>query len=326
MKYYFILFLLSISIISVAQSTGRPETSTAVSRPSSFFSKNKQLSANPFFARLAIEPANAEAWWQLYKSVTKMELTPAARKQILAETEFTAASYINNSWQYSLIRFLQSGRRDSAAIHKALSFDEARKQIYPYAIQWALIAANSSLLKQYSASLYQSDPLTPVQYEYHYNALMSAGANATIYAKGITDLVPMLLLQQVLNIRPDLQFRFYDENSNPADGFLCLSLGKDVIKKFPMANYAGLLVNLEATGNPLSKNLEEEFEWKQFDAITLLSETDKVLYQNYLPAMILLYQQYEKKKDGRAITWQRRINKLAGLTGTTALVNQQMQR
>ncbi len=168
------------------------------------------------------------------------------------------------------------------------------------------------------------EPLSGLQYEYHYNALMSAEKNATIYAKGITDLVPMLILQQQLNIRPDLQFKFYDEESKVVEGYLCLSLGKDVIEKYPTASYTGLLVKVAPGKNELVKNLEQNFDWRQLEASINLTDADQQLYRNYLPPLIVLYKQYQAAGNNRVFIWKQRIDKIAALTQTTALVNKQI--
>ncbi len=321
MKYIFSIFLLLISIISQAQSTGN-SNSTAGS--ASFFSKQKAIASNPFFQQVSKDPQQAEAWLQLYNSVSRAGIASGEKKQLLKETFYAAQTYINGSWQFSLLKFLQSGRRDSSAIHQALQSAEAKKQLYPYAIQWALIANNRALLFQYCKELYQLESLTPLQHEYHYNVMMSTAPNAILYAKGLTDLVPMLMLQQVLQLRQDIQFRFFEETTMPVNGYLCLSLGKETISRFREAAYSGLLVNLQPGKNELATNLEQNFNWKQFDAIQALNETDKILYRNYFPSLIILYKEYSVTKNARAVVWKLRIEKLARLTGTTALVNKQM--
>jgi hypothetical protein len=326
MKYFLAIVLLSFSFMSIAQSTGNPKpaNTNSIEHPSSYFTNHPLLAKNPFFAEISKEPRNADAWLNLYKGITKMAMNKSNRRQLMLETTEAAHNYIHGSWQLSLIQFLQSGRRDSVSIHQALSTGQARKQLYPYAIQWALIAENKNLLKEYIRSLYQLEPLSALQYEYHYNAMMSAEKNATIYAKGITDLVPMLMLQQQLNIRPDLQFKFYDEQTKVVEGYLCLSLGKDIIGKYPTASYTGLLVKVEPGQNELVKNLEQHFDWRQLESVIHLTDTDQQLYQNYLPPLIVLYKQYLAAGNNRAVIWKQRIDKIASLTHTTALVNKQI--
>lgn len=327
MKYIFSLLLLFIYLISSGQSTGRPENSSAtLAVPSNYFLTHKELAGNPFYQQLNKEPANAATWLQLYQSVVKSGMNKHEKKTLLQQTTQAAGNYIRGSWQFSLIRFLQSGRRDSSFIHEALAYGEANKQLYPYAIQWASIAGNKSLLKEYCEALYQLSPLSAIQYEYHYNALMSAEKNARIYAKGITDLVPMLLLQQVFHIRPDIDLQFYDENIKPAgNAYLCLSLGKETIEKYANASYTGLLVKLKAAdASSLASNLEQQFAWQQLEAVSSLSDTDKLLYRNYLPALIILYKQYVSANDPRSASWKLKIEKIAALTGTTAIVYKQM--
>jgi len=118
--------------------------------------------------------------------------------------------------------------------------------------------------------------------------------------------------------------KFYEETHPPATGYLCLSVGKAIIGQYPSARYSGLLVNLAGDSPSLQKNLEENFSWKEFDALSTLSEADKILYQNYLPAMILLYKNYLAANNVRSAVWKLRLDKLAALTGTTALVDKQM--
>jgi hypothetical protein len=325
MKFTLLLFLLAVSLMSVGQSPGNQGSNVHPTvAPQVLAKQHKALSANPFYQQVIREPSNPSGWLDLYKSVGKMENSIGARKQLLSEISRAAENHIGNSWQFSLLKFLESGRRDSVSIHQALSRANSASQLYPYAIQWALIAGNNNLLKAYCETLQQAEPITVTQYEYHFNVLMSAGKQETIYAKGLTDLVPMLILQQVFKIRTDLHFKFYEETTAPIRGYLCLSLGKDIIAKYPQAHYTGLLVNITAASNELPKNLEANFNWSTLDQLTILPETDKTLYQNYLPPLIILYKQYLQTGDRRAETWLNRIRKIAALTGTTAMVNKQI--
>jgi hypothetical protein len=317
MKYLFI-FLFSIFSYSVNAQSGKDLPDKKVDNTPQNNSSNRDKSL-PVTTNLSLveNKTNPNAWMHYYIATERnKDVSPQLRKQILASTFQTSGQYIAGTWQYSLLQFLQSGKKDAAAIAFAVASGEA-EIVYPYAVQYAIITGNSAELYKYTAVLKDINPLTPAVYQYHYNTLMSAGKNAVIYAKGLYDLVPLAIVQQQYKIRPDIKLRYYD-NKIPEEenAYICLSSGKETIKQYPDAAYTGLLIRL----NAVNKIQELETNYNAFDLSNLregssLTAAEAQMYKNYLPSFILLHRFYQKNKNTAADELYGIILKIAEYAG-----------
>lgn len=318
MRPLFTLLLLNIYQCTFCQSTGKPEsTSTAV--PSAL--QKISLLSGKHQLQLSLNPADANTWLDYYKWLgNNKELNAAEKQTQRSQAIQTSRQYIGASWQFALMNFIQSGKRNRQFLDAALASAGNKAPVYPYAIQYAIITQNQSMLNEYAQALNEAVPLSPALYEYHYNALMSAGNNAVIYAKGLTDLAPMAILQQVYGIRKDIRFRYYEQAiTDTANAYICLSAGKDILQSYPSAVYTGLLVKV--SGNDLSKEMLQRpahFKLDQLNTLQSLEENEKDIYKNYLPSFILLYRSYKKNNDPLAAQWKELIQKTGRLTGNTA--------
>lgn len=251
------------------------------------------------------------------------ELSAAEKQQQLSQAIQSSKQYIASSWQFSLMNFIQSGKRNKTFLDAAINHSNDKAAVYPYAIQFAIITQNQVLLNEYAKALNELVPLSPVLYEYHYNALMSAANNATIYAKGLSDLAPMAVLQQVYGVRKDIRFRYYEQTiTDTANAYICLSAGKDVIQSYPNAGYAGLLVKL--SGNQTSRELQQQaeaFRLSQLKSIQKLDDDEKLICKNYLPSFVLLYKSYKANNSPAAEEWKQLLQKVGQLTGSLENVN-----
>jgi len=320
MKVFFSIFL-TIFILqgqAQSQSVNRPQQveATTVATPSTKIAAQ----AGNWKQQVKMNPADANAWFNYYNSVDRDKaIAKTEKEKELREALSSSKQYIAGSWQYSLMTFLQSGKRDSVALSHALQLADDKTIVYPYAAQFAIITDNRPLLKEYCEQINKAAVMPKSKYDYHYNTLMSAEKNATVYAKGLNDLVPLAVLQQVYGIRQDINLRYY-EDVLVADGYLCLSLGKETLAKYPEALYTGLLIKTKKTeGFSLEKTLER-FSFQYLDAVNSLNDEDKLIYRNYLPSMIIQYKNYLEHNDSKASAVKSRIDHLAVLTGTTEMV------
>jgi len=326
MKPIFSLLLLLICHWSVGQSTGGRPESTSTTIPSTI--QKPSLVAGKQSQQVMANPANAAAWLDYYKWLTNTkELATTEKQQALLQTLQSSRQYISGSWQFSLMGFIQSGKRNKNLLDAAISQSDNKAMVYPYAIQFAIIAQNQALLNEYAKALNEVSPLSPALYEYHYNALMSAGNNGIIYAKGISDLAPMAVLQQVYGIRKDIRFRYYEQPiTDTANAYICLSAGKDIIQHYPAAGYIGLLVKV--SGNQTAVELQQtaaSFKLVQLKAAQALEEDEKLIYKNYLPSFILLYRYYKANNDlTGAGEWKTLAQKTGRLTGSLDTVNKML--
>jgi len=313
------------SIGNTANNTVQMGTALIINKPAIANNSNYRLINN--------EPGNANAWLQLYLWLTKTK-----EEQIfLQQTLQSAKQYIGQSWQLSLMQFIASGKKDLNAIQYAIDHAENKALIYPYAIHYAIINNKKDLLKEYAIALNNLAPIPALLYEYHYNALVSAAPDAKIYGKGLTDLAPMAILQQVYNIRPDIELKYYEgEIRNSANTYICLSAGKEIIERYPDADYSGLLINLSYSGlliNLSSQNNMEAVEnslkyfslQKLLTAVTL-TEEESGFYKNYIPSFVLMYKWSKNMQQlDKAEKWKNYLQKIGTLTGSTKAIEKAIE-
>jgi hypothetical protein len=152
---------------------------------------------------------------------------------------------------------------------------------------------------------------------------MSADSNATIYGRGLNDIVPMAILQQVYNVRKDIHLRYYTGyTKETGHTYLCLSLGRESLSQYPQAAYTGLLVKL--AGDPgideLKKHTEYDFDLHELETEVHPATDIDQLYKNYLPGFILLYKNYRQSGNRRAEKIKEYINKIAGNAGIEEVI------
>jgi len=327
MKHIFLLLMGSLIVMNViAQYPGNQSSNLLPARNSIVRAgSSASLQAKNWESERNNQPANAAAWLNNYIWTERDDqLGSKEKKERLGAILTGAEKHISQSAEYWLMIFLRSGKKDSAAVYNALSLAKDKSLVYPYLIQFSITRGNHPDLEKFCTELNSSAPLAESLYEYHYNVLASADSNAIIYARGLNDLVSMAIMQQVHHIREDIRLKFYDgqtiERKTPV--YLCLSLGKDVLAKYPASFCTGLLVKTSGKQDP--GELEEHFERFELGFLQgdeLLPDDVVQLYRNYLPGFLLLYKYYLATNNDRAGEVKELIYKIAGQSGTTSEVN-----
>lgn len=275
------------------------------------------------------DPANANNWLNYYLWTDRDKAIGAAEKKILlSEITNNSETYIREKAQYFLLLYLQSGKKDSASINKAISLAGEETWLLPFAVQYCIIANNKTALAVYCKKLNDQQPISNALYQYHYNVLQSADNNATVYAKGLNDLVPMAILQNVYNIRKDIQLKYYDAKiEDTANTYLCLTIGRDIITSYNNASCTGLLVRLSSkpTFNELRTHVENDFDLDKITTILNSTFQENELYKNYLPCFITLYKYYKSTNDNRANKIKTLIDTIASLTGVKQQIKSSIQ-
>ncbi|HRB31040.1 MAG TPA: hypothetical protein PK872_05975 [Ferruginibacter sp.] len=295
MKYIIILLFFFSSLACFGQSTGKPNQQNVLAESfnASNLGKNNTLIALKKQAWFA--PANAMHWWNYFLALDHDESITASLKQAEMQNSISQASnFIKETWQYNLMLFIQSGKKEKDKVFKALSLAKDKNIIYPYLVQYAIIAKDKQALNEYANKLNETNPLTQNLYEYHYNTLMSATQGAFIYANGIADLVALAMVQAG-GIRKDIELRYYDAPViQKENAYLCLSLGRDIIRNYPKAFYTGLLICLDEAKDftEMKDHIENDFKFSFISQERKLAADEIPLYKNYLPSLILLYKSY----------------------------------
>lgn len=329
MKLFFAFILFIAFFKATAQSTSPAQRklidAAKVQLPAQTVKNTAAEQATNWEMELNEHPQNANAWLNHYIWTERNKLMAVEiKKTKLANTITEAKQYILNTSQYYLMLFLQSGKKDTASIIHALSLTQDKLWLYPYAIQSAIITKNTEVLLFYCKLLNDAKPLEKSLYEYHYNVLMSAVTNATVYAQGLNDLVPLAILQQVYSVRKDIALAYYDGKVK-TDAYLCLSLGTEIISQYNNAAYTGLLIKTNNAGIEELKNNVEKFDLMYLGETDFFVDEAIQLYKNYLPSFILLYKQYKATSNKKADEIRSLIEKIAAKTNMQAEVKKAME-
>jgi hypothetical protein len=303
-------------VLATQASTQSPSMQSAATKAADIKSPSQQyegfaaLQSQRWQQLRQADPHNAIAWWNNYLW-TGRDKQSINNKQQLDAIASAAKEYIANTAEYAMIAFLQGGEQDSSLVNTALRVAADRSWIYPYAIRFAVAVNDQTILSQYCHSLEQETPLTKHEYNYHYNVLMSADSGAVIYARGLNDLVPLAIMQNVHGIRKDIQLRYY-KGKIKEGAYLCLTLGSEVLSQYSDAVYTGLLVRKggDRSLEELRRHVENDLDLESLDSNDNSDNNIIQLYQNYFPGLILLYQQYKKEANSRATKLRTLIQQL----------------
>lgn len=322
MKAAFLLtFLIGMVLATGAQSPSRIET-VPLPQAQNFalpaIGASALQQASVWQTETQSNPANANAWLN-YAVWTQRNtaLTPEQKQLQLTQISNESQPYISGSGEWQLIRFLQSNKTDSAAITLALEKITDKTQVYPFAIQSAIIRQNKKELKNYCTAYAKIlAPDVDLSYSsYHGNVLRSAPDSAVIAAMGENDLVPMAIQQQVNGIRPDVRLVYYQPSValQYKKLFLCLTLGENILSAYRQnASFRGLL--LDVSGEKNTTNPEELFipiVNMNYMKMGVFTGTLAQLHNNYLPSLILAYRYYKKINSETAERYKKLIEKIA---------------
>ncbi len=315
-----------------------------IEQPGRFTSRDVQNQVSYWQEAVNLQAANGNAWLNYYIWASRDKTHSKAYIQLqLEEIARKAEKAIAGQREYFLMRYLLSltqdvnnsstrnvqHKPDSSSLMKALELSGDKKSIYPYLVQYHIISGNREELLKYCNLLEAIAPLDPVLKSYHRNVLASADSNAVIYARGMNDLVPLAMMQQLEGFRSDVTLAYYNGYAPiGVDTYLCLSNGKDEIKQYPDAGYAGLLV-LTGAGLPVTaikKIYEQQLSLSYIEGLTHLDETAMMLHKNYIPGLLLLYRIYNAEGNSRKAYIFGLLQKIGKLTGETGRIGQLINR
>jgi hypothetical protein len=276
-------------------------------------------------------PQNAQAWASLAVWSWRNSGIPFTTGAILEDIPQNAAPHIQGSGEYALIQFLKNNKNDSAAIYTALAKMSDKKLVYPFIIQSDIIRGNMAELKKHCAAFQQLQPITvnSATYHYHYNVLQSAVTGGVIAASGENDLVPLAMMQMVHGVRTDVRLQYLRPDVLQQNGvYICLSAGAALLKANPQRlAYSGLLVKTVSAEAASDVSLSLRADQLQLDYLERQAFTGQqaALHNNYLPALILAWKQYQAGGDAKAEYYKKIILKIATEGGRLAAVEAQLK-
>lgn len=330
---YFLFLIFLIALKGKSQSAGSVNSETSllnavnVTIPGSNSNTATEQASN-WEMQVKQNPWNESNWLNYYLwTERKNDIEAKDKEKLLSQIIDDGKQYIAEKPQYQLLLFLKSGKKDTVSISKAIQMAGYELWLMPFAIQHFIIVNNKTLLQEYCLNLEHKQPLKSGLYQYYFNTLMSADTNAIIYARGLNDIVPMAILQQVYNIRKDISLKYYNGTiKDEKNTYLGLSLGKKIITQYPGAACTGLLVKItdEPTLEELKKHVED-FKLSELKSINT-DEDLAELYKNYLPAFIMLYKYYKPLNMNKAGEIRNNILIIASATGMEKEVSQLLDK
>ena len=150
MRSYFFAWLLMSSTIAFSQA-GPPDKTATSNRRSLLLKANDVIAAgtqrqSPSFqaanwkAEAEQNPADASAWLNYYLWTSREKnLFPVEKESRLAEIFSQAEKQGRQSAEYFLLKYLQSGKKDSGSLNKAFDLSNDKTTLCQYKIQHAII-------------------------------------------------------------------------------------------------------------------------------------------------------------------------------------------
>jgi hypothetical protein len=185
-------------------------SSFASEKPEEIPLKTKMIRPAEWYASQAVlwkqalkEKPSREAWINYYLGSRYGQLS----KEQLNEIARTVMLESPGSFEANLIQGLDLGYQQQAIdfIGKAYSIDALHPATYAPLVLLNEFHLDEEERKTFSKLLWQSDQVSPSLLSYSYNVLMSLEQNGILFTEGDNTTLPIFILQDVFNIRTDVQ-------------------------------------------------------------------------------------------------------------------------
>jgi tetratricopeptide (TPR) repeat protein len=209
-----ILFLCFIYLAcgdsAVSQKNSQPETVYSVKyiwKSDEWYQKQINL----WKAKLDRDPKNPEAWYNYYKANRYYQfdkLRNKEKQQKLMAILQEMGTEIPESFAYNYLMGVHTPNKDLDKrmdfLFKAYKIDPSRPEVLYTMVDYYDMQGDLSKRREFYRELYESRDLATGLLEYNYNVLMSVEQNGILITHGDNDTYPVLLLQDVFDVRPDV--------------------------------------------------------------------------------------------------------------------------
>jgi len=153
-----------------------------------------------------------EAWFNLYKARRYSNYTgttkdiPAMEQAVLDGIVDDMQKHVPNSFEFCYTKYL-NGNNDPGLfpyLEKAYGLEPHNVELYDDMIAYYELTGNENKKKEFCRIWNNSNDIPADIMNYNYNVLMSLEQNAILITNGKYDTYPVLILQNVKNIRPDV--------------------------------------------------------------------------------------------------------------------------
>ncbi len=297
-----------------------------------------KTSANYWQQQVAANSTNEDAWLNLYKatrytSYTEHSRTIAADNQTkLNDVLARMNNALPNSFAYNYCTYLNSNHSDEAAVYlkKAHTLRPDEQELWDDMLCEATIANDAASKLTFCKKLSENKVYSDAEMEYNRNVLNSVERDGVLITHGNVDTYPIIMLQQLYALRPDVQvvcLDWYGSQRYLSNVQQLLGVKEGKLKKEdPYASIQNVLAgaegksiymaltlpptvlqehakNLYCTGLAMKysktelQNLESlKFNWENLFQKNFINATEDI-NKNYLVPLLFLRQAYTAMGD-----------------------------
>ncbi|MGB3465014.1 MAG: SUMF1/EgtB/PvdO family nonheme iron enzyme, partial [Cyclobacteriaceae bacterium] len=194
----FLVFLAFLPLLAAANTEPLPSRLKVLKHSSWYQDKavywKRQIDRNPDMA---------DAWFNYYFSLTYANAPAETRKKV-AET---ALSKWPELYETKLIAAKDLGYSDEGMAYyndiRLLRPDDP--EVLSIGLLHAEINADMTEKRRIAQRLFDLNLISPSLYNYAYNLLMSVGEDAVLFSEGEHTSIPLVVLQEVMDVRPDVK-------------------------------------------------------------------------------------------------------------------------
>ena len=154
------------------------------------------------------DQSNADAWLNYYRASRIVNMIGGSEvQQDLNNIYKELANHIDGTYEYHYLSYVNGMMADTLFHHieKAYELDSDRTEIYSLMINRAVINQDYEGMKEFNSKWMNSGEISQGILAWNYNSLMSLEPNAILLTYGDNDTYPAWMLQQVQELRTDVE-------------------------------------------------------------------------------------------------------------------------
>ena len=333
----------------------------AMDRPEVIPSKLKEVKVSSWYLEkyrswksyLETNKTDKKGWLECFKAAQYASIPQEQLNELVQEINTAYPASKESYW----VKAKSQGWTEEGVIdlQKALANDKSDEWLVDKIMLTEALGGEKSVLLD---KLHNQNLIYPSLLHYSYNVLMSVTENAFLFTEGENTTIPIWILQEVMNVRPDVKILNRDLLQNPTYRARILEvyqlkIANENIESIPLENdqeqfYFALTLpkerinelqnNLYVVGlasllsdkpfdnyQAVQENIEDKF---LLDYLTVdfngepKTSTGKTFERNYIVPFFVLKQYYDETgNDEQSIYWENQIKLIAEKSQIAARVN-----
>lgn len=198
MNYLTFLTVLLFPVAAIASGPEPVYPKTRIIKPVSWYAEQAVL----WEEQVLKDKTDADAWMNYYAAVRYAQSGPDKLGNLVESMR----AAVPDSYEFNLLNALQQGYTPEAfaSLRKAFAGRPDHPATYAPMVLFGEYYGDEKQRKEFSRKLFTSDQLSASLLNYSYNVLMSVEPGAVLITEGESTSLPLFVLQDVLNIRPDV--------------------------------------------------------------------------------------------------------------------------